>query len=148
MIDCPFCAESLAGISFMESPRFRAIVNIAPVLPGHSLVVPKHHVESLLSLGDDEVSEMVNLSRRAVALLMQFYGSTGFDWTIQESEAAGQSVPHLHLHLIPRQNGDLSDPGDWYARLIEFRSRPRLTLTEMSDIARRLRQAHTDGAHG
>ncbi len=140
---CPFCAPAVADITFMESDGFRAIVNIAPILPGHSLIIPKRHVESLLELSDDEAAEMVKLSRRAVALLMRFYGSDGFDWTIQESEAAGQSVLHLHLHLIPRTHGDVPDPGDWYTRLIEFRERPRLTHDEMRRIAERLR---TDAA--
>ncbi|HKZ85432.1 MAG TPA: HIT family protein [Anaerolineae bacterium] len=138
---CPFCAPVVADITFMESDRFRAVVNVAPILPGHSLIIPKRHVESLLDLGDDEVAEMVKLSRPAIALLMRFYGSDGFDWTIQESEAAGQSVPHLHLHLIPRTRGDLPDPGDWYARLIEVQGRPRLTHHEMARQAYRLRDA-------
>jgi len=135
---CPFCVPTVAGISFLESDRFRAIVNVAPILPGHSLVIPKRHVESLLELSDDEVTEMVRLSRRAVALLTRFYASDGFDWTIQESEAAGQSVPHLHLHLIPRTRGDLPDSGDWYSRLIELDERPRLTQDEMERLAMQL----------
>jgi len=139
MAECPFCAGGVGDITFAESPRFRAIVNVAPILPGHALIVSKRHVESLLALSDDEMGEMVNLSRKAVALLTRVYGSDGFDWTIQESEAAGQSVAHLHLHLIPRTHGDLPEPGDWYPRLIEFRDRPRLSSDEMRDTARRLR---------
>jgi len=142
---CPFCVSTVAAISFLESDRFRAIVNVAPILPGHALVIPKRHVESLLELSDDEVAEMVRLSRRAVALLTRFYASDGFDWTIQESEAAGQSVPHLHLHLIPRTRGDLPDPGDWYSRLIELDERPRLTQEEMEQLAVQLR---SEAAHG
>ncbi len=139
MTECPFCATGISDLGFMESDRFRVIVNAAPVLPGHSLVIPKRHVESLLALDDGEVTEMVKLSRRAVTLLTRTHHADGFDWTIQESEAAGQSVPHLHLHLIPRTKGDLPDPGDWYPRLIEFRDRPRLTHTEMAREAQRLR---------
>lgn len=144
MSECPFCAEPIADATFMESPRFRAAVNIAPILPGHSLILPKRHVESLLALSEDELVEMVSLSRRAIAALMRHYRSDGFDWTIQESEPAGQSVPHLHLHLIPRRSGDLPDPGDWYPHLIEFRDRPRLTQDEMKHAAQMLRQALTE----
>ena len=145
MAECPFCAASLAGISFMDSPRFRAIVNVAPILPGHSLIISKRHVESLLALSDEEVAEMVNLGRKAVARLTQVYASDGFDWTIQESEAAGQSVPHLHLHLIPRTRGDLPDPGDWYPRLIDDRNRVRLSHDEMKRLAQHLRAERTHG---
>ncbi|HLF26347.1 MAG TPA: HIT domain-containing protein [Anaerolineae bacterium] len=141
MAECPFCAETIDAISFLESERFRAIVNVAPILPGHSLIVPKRHVESLVALSDDEIAELVRLSRQAVALLMRVHRSDGFDWTIQESEAAGQSVPHLHLHLIPRTRGDLPQPGDWYIRLIEERERSRLSLDQMKQAARQLRRA-------
>jgi len=141
MTDCPFCATGISELSFMESDRFRAVVNIAPILPGHSLIVPKRHVESLLALDDGEVAEMVKLSRGAIALLARVHRSDGFDWTIQESEAAGQSLPHLHLHLIPRMKGDLPDPGEWYRLLIEFRDRPRLTHKEMVRQAQQLRAA-------
>jgi len=147
MSDCPFCATTIPDLTFMESDRFRAIVNIAPILPGHSLVIPKRHVESLLALDDAEIAEMVNLSRRAAALLKRAHEADGFDWTIQESEAAGQSVPHLHLHLIPRKKGDLPDPGDWYPRLIEFLDRPRLTHVEMARQAQQLRAALSETSH-
>ncbi|MGH9510307.1 MAG: HIT family protein, partial [Terriglobales bacterium] len=86
----------------------------------------------------------VNLSRKAVARLTQIYAADGFDWTIQESEAAGQSVPHLHLHLIPRTRGDLPDPSGWYPRLIEYRAKARLSDDEMKRLAERLR---TEVAH-
>lgn len=142
MTDCPFCDALVVQHTFLESAHFRAIVNIAPVLPGHSLIVPKHHVESLLALDDDDTAEMVALSRRAIPVLMRVYHADGFDWTIQESEAAGQSVPHLHLHLIPRRRGDLPDPGDWYPRLIEHNQQPRLTHEAMRQIADQLRQAN------
>lgn len=132
----------------MESERFRAIVNIAPILPGHALVIPKRHVDSLLALDHAEIAEMVELSRRAVSLLVSVYAADGFDWTIQESEAAGQSVPHLHLHLIPRKQGDLPDPGDWYAHLIEFRKRPRLTREQMVREADELREALAESSNG
>ena len=141
MSDCPFCAATVAEISFIESPHFRGVVNIAPILAGHSLIIPKRHVESLLALNDDEVVEMVQLSRRAATLLMRIFAADGFDWTIQESKAAGQSVAHMHLHLIPRTHGDLPDPGDWYARLIDYQDRPHLPHAEMARIAQRLRDA-------
>ena len=76
------------------------------------------------------------------------YGADGFDWTIQGGESAGQTVDHLHLHVIPRKRGDLPSPGDWYPRLraseseaIDSELRPHLTDTELLDAVLRLRDA-------
>lgn len=145
---CPFCDTSSADDTFAESPHFRAIYNLAPILPGHSLVVPKRHVHSFLSLTDDEAMEMTLFSRRVVSILLRVFAAESFNWTIQEGEEAGQTVPHMHLHLIPRLPQDLPQPGDWYPRLresqseaIDSRNRRRLSKSERYEVVSRIRRA-------
>jgi bis(5'-adenosyl)-triphosphatase len=149
---CSFCNGSIEAAVFAERGAFRALYNVAPILPGHSLIIPRWHAPSLLDLSDDEVSEMVVFSRLVVRNLTRIFNSNGFNWTIQEGVVAGQTVPHLHLHLIPRSDGDLPEPGDWYPRLKESESkqidsdeRTRLSSTEMSDIVGRIRTQWTMG---
>ena len=130
----------------MDSPRFHAVYNISPILPGHSLIVPKRHVASVLELAEDETAEFLQLARSATRLLLAVFEATGFNWTIQESEPAGQTVEHLHLHIIPRKAGDLPQPGDWYPKLLERQAidsaqRPRLSEDELRAIVERLRHA-------
>jgi bis(5'-adenosyl)-triphosphatase len=115
--DCPLCSPKIRDHIFRESSKMMAVYNIAPILPGHSMVVPKRHVESVFGLNDEELAELFRFSREITHLLMNVFDSDGFDWSLQESEAAGQSVNHLHLHIIPRKDGDLNRPGDWYALL-------------------------------
>lgn len=138
---CSFCKSEIADACFAEDGDFLAVYNISPILPGHALIIPRYHVPSLLDLSDDEVAKMVLFSRSVVRNLTRIFSSSGFNWTIQEGASAGQTVLHLHLHLIPRAEGDLPQPGDWYPRLlkheakhIDSEERPRLTPEEMSQV--------------
>ncbi len=113
---CPFCNKA-QDLYFLESEHFAAIYNISPILPGHSLIIPKKHCESLFELSEDDLSEFMKLGRNTAQFLSQVFDTDAFDWAIQEKEAAGQSVPHLHMHIVPRKIGDLKDPGAWYQEL-------------------------------
>jgi bis(5'-adenosyl)-triphosphatase len=151
-IDCPFCEQQIKESTFAESANFAAIYNVAPILPGHSLVVPKWHVSSLLELSDSEFSEMNLFARKTVKLLLKVFEASAFDWTIQEGEEAGQTVSHLHLHLIPRRHGDLPSPGDWILRLrnrqsktIDGEKRQKLTVQEMRDVIGKIKAIASQG---
>jgi len=118
---CPFCSAEIENQVFLGTESLMAVYNIAPILPGHSMVIPRRHVETIFDLNENELAEMFRFSRKVTELLMKVFDCEGFDWSLQESEAAGQSVAHLHLHIIPRKPGDLARPGDWYAQLEEQR---------------------------
>jgi bis(5'-adenosyl)-triphosphatase len=144
--NCSFCGADIEATVFAEQGDFRAIYNRAPILPGHSLVIPVWHAPSLLDLTDAEVGQMVVFSRLVVRNLLRIFNAEGLNWTIQEGAVAGQTVPHLHLHLIPRNNGDLPTPGDWYPRLqkseertIDSDERPRYSVAEVQRIAEHIR---------
>jgi bis(5'-adenosyl)-triphosphatase len=143
---CPFCKKTRSDY-FMETENFAAIYNIAPILPGHTLVIPKKHHESLFELSEQELSEFMILGRKVAGLLAHLFLTDAFDWAIQEKEAAGQSVAHLHMHVVPRKIGDLPHPGDWYTALekseqtgIDTEIRRKLSPAEMYSITRRLKE--------
>jgi bis(5'-adenosyl)-triphosphatase len=144
--ECPFCSADIGRIAFAESRSFLAICNAAPILPGHSLLISKRHVMTILELSNSELSEMAILAKEVTVGLMRVYKATGFNWTIQQGGDGGQTVPHLHLHLIPRYSGDLPHPGDWYAALkgsetdvIDSAKRPRLSRMELEATAATIR---------
>jgi len=114
---CPFCNTEIENVSFLSSPNFYVICNRAPIVPGHSLVIPKMHFQSLLDLPLAYSHELMNLSLHAIRLLLKIFNADGFDWTVQDGGVAGQTVMHLHLHLIPRYKNDFPAPGDWYPAL-------------------------------
>ncbi|MBY0346895.1 MAG: HIT family protein [Hydrotalea flava] len=121
MQDCPFCNKQKNDF-YLETENFAVIYNISPILPGHSLVIPKQHKESLFELTDDELAKFMQLGRTTAALLCKVFNTNAFNWAIQEREVAGQSVAHLHMHVVPRRLGDMVNPGDWYQRLEKIES--------------------------
>lgn len=145
MDTCPFCIKGKESY-FLESENFAAIYNISPILPGHSLVIPKTHYESLFELSVAFLSEFMTLGRNTAQFLSMVFDSDSFDWAIQEKEAAGQSVSHLHMHVVPRKIGDLKEPGAWYQELekanitdVDTFKRFRLHEDQLFEITRKLK---------
>ena len=116
-------------------------------MPGHSLIIPKRHVVNFNELFDNELSEMLIFTKHVNSILTRAFGCKAFNWTIQDGEPAGQTINHMHLHIIPRKLGDLSNPGDWYPKLekwdykiIDSQDRPQHTLNELKRISNYLSQ--------
>lgn len=106
---CPFCSLPADRI-VLENELALAIRDGFPVSPGHTLVIPRRHVQSFFEATPEEVGEMLDLLREARAGLQAELGPDGFNIGINDGEAAGQTVLHLHLHLIPRFKGDVPEP--------------------------------------
>lgn len=144
---CPFCRSDIEASAFAESENFLAISNKSPILPGHSLVIHRRHIPAVLELSPSELTEFVHFSRQVTADLLRVFGANAFNWSIQEQPAAGQTVNHLHLHIVPRLENDLPEPGDWYPILlktyqteaIDSATRPRLTTALVQQEALRIR---------
>lgn len=119
---CPFCVPEVNVACFAESDNFRALYNIAPVLPGHCMIVPKKHLRGFLETKDEHMFEMILFSKRIIRLLMDEFHAEGFDFTIQDGKSAGQSVEHMHAHIVPRKTNDMPEPGNWYPALEKSQS--------------------------
>lgn len=151
MTACPFCQPLINDIAFAEGHGFRAFSTNAPILPGHTLIVPLRHVESTRDLTNSELSGLAPFAEGVERMLAKAFEARSFNWTIQQGAAAGQTVPHLHLHLIPRKTGDLPNPGDWYPRLkkyegemVDATERPTISPDEMRRMATHLRSISRD----
>lgn len=106
---CPFCALPAERILLLADEAL-IIRDAFPVSPGHTLVIPRRHIGSFFELTDAERACMVELLAKAKAELDRSFQPDGFNIGINDGAAAGQTVPHLHLHLIPRYRGDAPDP--------------------------------------
>lgn len=138
--NCPFCNVKVKDSVWLETEDFRVIYNIAPVVSGHSLVIPKKHITSLLDLDELALSEIFQVARKAISILLEVFRGEGFDLAVQDGEVAGQTVPHLHVHIMPRKQNDLSTDEDWHQQILDSDKRPRLTNDELGLIVKQLRE--------
>jgi bis(5'-adenosyl)-triphosphatase len=97
-------------------------------------------VSSLLALTDIELNRLFQLAHQATVILLEVFEGEGFDWSLQDGEVAGQTVPHIHLHIVPRKRGDLLD-GDWHRQVLDSVSRPPLSVETLQALVEQLRQA-------
>jgi diadenosine tetraphosphate (Ap4A) HIT family hydrolase len=106
---CPFCSLPRDRL-VLESELALAFRDGYPVSPGHTLVIPKRHVPSWFATTPEEQTTMLKLLDLARIDLDHLHRPAGYNVGINDGRAAGQTVPHLHIHLIPRYEGDRADP--------------------------------------
>lgn len=108
--NCPFCkAESEREIIASTSLSI-AFFDGFPVSPGHALIIPRRHVASFFNLSKDEQQDMLKLADCVKSIIDEKYHPDGYNVGVNVGEAAGQSIFHVHMHLIPRYKGDVSNP--------------------------------------
>ncbi len=108
---CVFCAapddEEAAPLVLFRGDACYVILNLFPYNNGHLMVVPNRHVASLADATAEELSELMELTRRAEIALTEAYAPHGMNMGINLGKPAGAGLPgHLHMHVVPRWNGD------------------------------------------
>ncbi|KAB2966576.1 HIT family protein [Zoogloea sp.] len=106
---CPFCTLPPERI-VVSNLHGLVIRDGFPVSPGHTLVIPRRHIASFFELNQLELQAILALLDEAKRRLDRECAPAGYNIGINDGPAAGQTVPHLHIHLIPRYVGDQSDP--------------------------------------
>ena len=87
-----------------------AVFDEFPVSIGHTLIIPKRHVESLFELTDEELKDIYTLIVQSKNKLDELYKPDGYNIGINEGRAAGRTIDHVHIHIIPRYIGDVENP--------------------------------------
>lgn len=106
---CIFCDWPSREI-LLEDEHAVAFFDAYPVNPGHVLIVPKKHVADYFELETELQQACLKLLNQAKLLIQERYKPDGFNIGINTGAAAGQTIFHVHLHLIPRYLGDMPDP--------------------------------------
>lgn len=106
---CPFCSLRPAEV-LLEKPLAYAKQDGYPLNKGHALVIPRRHVATFFDTTTGERQEMLGLLDETKALLDAKYRPDGYNIGINDGLVAGQTIMHLHVHIIPRYVGDKSDP--------------------------------------
>lgn len=104
---CPFC--DINNYVFEDEEVF-AIYDKYPVTKGHLLIITKRHITSFFDTTLKEKKEIYKMLESLKIFLIDKYDPDGFNIGINEGKAAGQTVEHLHIHLIPRYRGDVENP--------------------------------------
>ena len=108
-LQCPFCTLP-EGRVVHGSEHGVVIRDAFPISPGHTLVVPRRHVGSFFELYPNERHQLLDLLDLAKRSLDGELNPGGYNIGVNDGAVAGQTVPHLHIHLIPRYAGDQQDP--------------------------------------
>lgn len=107
--DCVFCKIANGKIpskTLYEDGSFRVILDLGPATKGHALILPKEHAENLYDLPEGTAAEVMVLARKMAMNLVEKLHCDGLNLVQNNGEAAGQTVHHFHLHLIPRYEDD------------------------------------------
>ncbi len=108
-VDCPFCTPNPATV-ILETTTCRILWDNYPVSPGHALIVPKAHIADWFTAPPALQAELAALIETAKAEIEKHHQPDGYNVGFNAGAAAGQTVFHLHLHVIPRYTGDSDDP--------------------------------------
>lgn len=107
--ECLFCkiiAGEIPSTAVYEDDDFKAILDVNPAARGHVIIIPKKHASNIYELEDEDAAKVFPIAKRIAAALQKTYGCDGVNVLQNNGEAAGQTVFHLHVHVVPRYYGD------------------------------------------
>ncbi|MCX6798574.1 MAG: HIT family protein [Candidatus Diapherotrites archaeon] len=108
--ECVFCRVvkgEIPAVKLYEDAIVLSFLDIKPAAKGHAIVIPKNHYKTLLDVPHEEMKAvMAAVQKVAAAIMAEIPGVEGFNVLQSNSEAAGQVIPHIHFHIIPRKKGD------------------------------------------
>ena len=112
--DCIFCkiaAGEIPSKTIYEDEKYRVILDLGPATRGHALILPKNHYANLFELPEEDAKEVICLAKKMATIMKDKLGCDGFKLVQNNGEAAGQTVFHFHMHLIPRYENDGQEIG-------------------------------------
>jgi diadenosine tetraphosphate (Ap4A) HIT family hydrolase len=120
-VDCPFCHINPSRI-FYNSNLVKGIWDSYPLNPGHALLIPHRHISRWFDATFEEQAALTSAIEQAKAAIEKQHSPNGFNIGFNDQKAAGQTVPHLHIHVIPRYAGDVADPRGGIRNIIPARA--------------------------
>jgi len=143
---CAFCSNpEIEARTILDTGLVIAFPTFTPIVPGHVLIAPKRHVQYYDQLSSEEKEAIEDLRMKLHDGLKRIFGAEGFNYAWNEEEIGGQSVPHFHLHILPRKKGDSGiygyEPRDFLYRTLSAEKRPKSTEEELKEVADEIRKA-------
>ena len=107
--DCIFCkiiAVEIPSKTVYEDDSYKAILDISPASKGHVIILPKNHADNIFEISDEDASGIMIVAKKIAAKLKKVFDCDGVNILQNNGEVAGQTVFHLHVHVIPRYEND------------------------------------------
>lgn len=105
-IFCKIASGEIPSNTIYEDDNFRVILDLGPATKGHALVLPKAHYADLFEIPEETLAGAVNTGKKVAAMMKKALKCDGLNLVQNNGEAAGQTVMHFHLHVIPRYEND------------------------------------------
>ncbi|PWJ49103.1 HIT family protein [Faecalicatena contorta] len=105
-IFCKLASGDIPSATLYEDDDFRVILDLSPASKGHALIIPKEHYRNLYDLDEGLAAKVMVLAKNMITRLKNVLDCDGYNIVQNNEEAAGQTVYHFHMHLIPRYKGD------------------------------------------
>ena len=134
--NCIFCKIAngeIPSATLYEDEEFRVILDLGPASKGHALILPKNHYRNLYDIDETTASKAICLAKKMITKMTDVLGCDGYNIVQNNEEAAGQTVFHFHMHLIPRYKNDNVGLG-WHMG--------ELTEEDKKEILEKLRLNH------
>lgn len=143
-LDDPYCAFCDSAVierqKFYEDDLVVALYTHKPVFPGHCLVIPKRHVRRFEELSSAEAGRMMDVLQKVHLAVQKTFHTNPYVLLQKNGREAGQTVPHVHFHYIPRKTGDTSGLKFIVKMYMAYLKKP-ITKQEMEEVTSQLKQA-------
>src|SRR5580698_8645621 len=138
---CPYCDDpAIQKREIIRNQYAWAFPTNIPIVPMHVLIAPIRHVANFADLSSDERNAVLDLAMRLSSLFETDFGAEGFNFAWNQGKIAGQSVPHFHLHVLPRKEGDTGiteyEPRKFLYRPGSREATPEDELTDVAKVTR------------
>ena len=136
-MDCIFCKiakKEIPAKIVTETEKSIAFLDTFPLSRGHTLIIPKHHYEKVQDVTVDDNKDLFETLHKVISKVDKITGSTLL--AIHNGKGSGQEIPHVHVHLIPRQPDDLAGPVHSM-----FKNRPKLSDDELDKLCTEIRES-------
>lgn len=137
--ECAFCSQSvLETQKFYEDDLVIALLNYKPAIKGHSLIIPKRHVQSFDELTDEEALQITQVIKKVHLASQKVFGAHSYLLYQKNGKEVGQTVPHVHFHYLPRQKNDDSLIA-LFLRIATVRFQKKISSQEMESLSNNLK---------
>ena len=136
-MDCIFCKiakKEIPAKIITETEKSIAFLDAFPLSRGHTLIIPKHHYEKVQDITVDDNTDLFETLHKVISKVDKITGSTLL--AIHNGKGSGQEIPHVHVHLIPRQSNDLAGPVHDM-----FKNRPKLSDYELDKLCAEIKES-------